>query len=328
MADRREIVRVQRVVKDFRPGFGLRRKRVLHGVDFSVMEGEIFGFVGPNGAGKTTTLKILMGLIHPTSGSASILGRDVGESEFRDQVGFLPENPYFYPFLTASEILHFYAKLSGVDVSVRAQRVEALLEKVNLSHAANSRLREFSKGMLQRVGVAQALIHDPSVVFMDEPMSGLDPIGRKEIRDIILSLREAGKTVFMNTHILHDVEMICDRVAIIANGRIRHQGSIEEFLPDTEGPSSVVFSAVSPDLALSLEDRFELTLRGHGDRIETDVPAKQVQAVLTTAQQHGAEILSLTPHRHSLEEVFLSTVHEAEAQESARRSGPGPEDTE
>ena len=171
------VVRVQHVVKDFRPGFGLKRKRVLHGVDFEVQDGEIFGFVGPNGAGKTTTLKILMGLIRPTEGSASILGRNVEESEFRDQIGFLPENPYFYPYLTASEILNFYARLSGVGSADRAARVDELLAMVNLSHAADARLRTFSKGMLQRVGVAQALINDPKVVFLDEPMSGLDPIG-------------------------------------------------------------------------------------------------------------------------------------------------------
>jgi ABC-2 type transport system ATP-binding protein len=312
MADRREIIRVQRVIKDFRPGFGLRRKRVLHGVDFEVMEGEIFGFVGPNGAGKTTTLKILMGLIRPTEGSASILGRDVGESEFRDQIGFLPENPYFYPFLTAREILDFYAKLTGVEPAVRGRRVDELLERVNLSHAADARLRTFSKGMLQRVGVAQALIHDPSVVFLDEPMSGLDPIGRKEIRDVILSLREAGKTVFMNTHILPDVEMICDRVAIIAKGRIRHQGRIEEFLPEAEGASSIVLSRVSPELVSRLEEGFDLKLRGHGDRVEIDVPAKQVQAALAAAIGAQAEVISVTPHRRSLEEVFLSAVRDSE----------------
>ena len=310
MAEGQEaIVRVERVVKDFRPGFGLVRKRVLHGVEFEVRDGEIFGFVGPNGAGKTTTLKILMGLIRPTEGQASILGRDVAESEFRDQIGFLPENPYFYPFLTAREILDFYARLTGVPSADRARRIDALLERVNLAHAADARLRTFSKGMLQRVGVAQALIHDPRVVFLDEPMSGLDPIGRKEIRDVILSLREAGKTVFMNTHILPDVEMICDRVAIIAKGRIRHQGRVEDFLPDAGGASTLVLSRLDPALAARLEDRFALTLRGHGDRIECQVPTKHVGDVLAAALEARAEIVSVTPVRPSLEQVFLSAVN-------------------
>ena len=209
MSESSPVVSVKDVVKDFRPGFGLRNKRVLHGVSFDVQAGEIFGFVGPNGAGKTTTLKVLMGLIRATSGSASILGHDVSESQYRNHIGFLPENPYFYTYLTSREILDFYARLSGVPTQTRGDRVEMLLDWVGLGHAADARLRTYSKGMLQRVGIAQALVHDPEVVFLDEPMSGLDPIGRKEIRDIILRLREDGKTVFMNTHILTDVETVC-----------------------------------------------------------------------------------------------------------------------
>jgi ABC-2 type transport system ATP-binding protein len=281
---------------------------VLHGVTFDVHEGEIFGFVGPNGAGKTTTLKLLMGLIRPTSGSASILGCDVSESEFRHQIGFLPENPYFYPFLTAREILDFYARLSGVAASRRSARVGELLETVHLTHAADARLRTFSKGMLQRVGVAQALVHDPAIVFLDEPMSGLDPLGRKEIRDVILALRAAGKTVFMNTHILHDVEMICDRVAIIVQGAIRHQGRIQDFLPDHAMSTGIVLSRLPAESAESLEERFGVELRGLGERVELMVAEKHVGEVLETALAVGAEVVSVTPHRKSLEDVFLSAV--------------------
>jgi ABC-2 type transport system ATP-binding protein len=253
-----------------------------------------------------------MGLIRPTSGSASILGRDVQESEFRDQIGFLPENPYFYPYLTARETLDFYARLTGVDSRSRAGRVEALLELVNLSHAADARLRTFSKGMLQRVGVAQALIHDPEVLFFDEPMSGLDPIGRKEIRDVILGLREAGKTVFMNTHILPDVEMICDRVAIIVKGRIRHQGPIEEFLPETHVATEIVLSRLAPEVVSRIEEDYEVEMRGLGDRVELSLREKDVQDVLRVALDTGAQVISVTPHRHSLEEAFLSAVREGE----------------
>ena len=308
----REVVRVDGIVKDFRPGFGLRRKRVLHGVTLQVHQGEIFGFVGPNGAGKTTTLKILMGLIRPTDGSASILGRDVAESEFRDRIGFLPENPYFYPFLTAREILDFYARLSGVESSRRAARIDELLEVVNLSYAADARLRTYSKGMLQRVGVAQALINDPEVVFFDEPMSGLDPIGRKEIRDVILSLRAAGKTIFMTTHILHDVEMICDRVAIIVKGAIRHQGRMEDFLPDSTVSTDVVLSRLPAEAAATLEENFSIEMRGIGERIELTVLEKQVSEVLEVALASGAQVISVTPHRSSLEEVFMNAVQAEE----------------
>ena len=316
MTDEREaIVRVCDVVKDFRPGFGLRRKRVLHGVTFDVHENEIFGFVGPNGAGKTTTLKVLMGLIRATEGSASILGCDVAESEFRHQVGFLPENPYFYPFLTAREILDFYARLSGVPASERARRVDQLLGTVNLGHAMDARLKTFSKGMLQRVGIAQALIHDPKVVFLDEPMSGLDPLGRKEIRDLILSLRADGKTVFMNTHILPDVEMICDRVAIIVKGQIRHQGRIEDFLPEAGRKTDIVLGGLPPETADRLGGRFGLEMRGLGDRVELQVAEKDVHHVLDSAMSAGAEVVSVTPQRNSLEDVFLDAVRAGGAPE-------------
>jgi ABC-2 type transport system ATP-binding protein len=312
-----EIVRVREVTKDFRPGLGLRRKRVLHGISFGVREGEIFGFVGPNGAGKTTTLKILMGLIRPTSGRAEILGHDVRETAFRRHVGFLPENPYFYEYLTGREILGFYARLSGLPRARRDERVEALLEQVGLSAAAGARLRTYSKGMLQRVGIAQALVHDPSVVFLDEPMSGLDPIGRKEIRDLILRLRAEGKTVFMNTHILSDVELVCDRVAIISRGRIVHEGAIDEFLAGGERETDLVLGRLSPELAASLEERFGARLRPVADRVEVRVREKDVDAVLRAALGAGTPVVSITPHRVSLEAVFLSAVA-GEAPEAAR----------
>ena len=242
-----DIVKVENIVKDFRPGFGLVRKRVLHGISFSVHRGEIFGFVGPNGAGKTTMLKILMGLIHPQGGSASILGHDISENEYRKHVGFLPENPYFYDFLTGTEFLDFYARVSGVAAEERPGRIASLLEQVGLAHAGHARLRTYSKGMLQRVGIAQAIVHDPDIVFLDEPMSGLDPIGRKEIRDLILRLNGEGKTIFMNTHILSDVEMLCHRVAIIVKGEIRYAGSSEEFLASEERSADVVLARLPVD---------------------------------------------------------------------------------
>ena len=315
--DSGEIVRVCDVVKDFRPGLGLRRKRVLHGISFGVREGEIFGFVGPNGAGKTTTLKVLMGLIRPTSGQATILGHDVRETAFRRHVGFLPENPYFYEYLTGREILAFYARLSGLPRTGRDARIESLLEQVGLTHAADARLRTYSKGMLQRVGIAQALVHDPSVVFLDEPMSGLDPIGRKEIRDLILRLRAEGKTVFMNTHILSDVELVCDRVAIIARGRIVHEGAIDEFLGSGERETDLVLGGLGPDLATALEDGLGAQLRPVGDRVEVRVREKDVEKVLRAALGSGVAVVSITPHRVSLEAVFLSAV-QAEANEGGR----------
>jgi ABC-2 type transport system ATP-binding protein len=313
-----EIVRVDDLIKDVRPGFGLRKKRILDGISFRVREREIFGFIGPNGAGKTTTLKVLMGLIRPTSGQASILGHDVSEVAFRRQIGFLPEQPYFYDYLTGCELLRFYAKLSGVSPRSREGRVTELLELVGLSEAGNTRLRNYSKGMLQRIGIAQALVHDPQVVFLDEPMSGLDPVGRKEVRDIILRLRTEGKTVFMNTHILSDVEMVCDRVAIIANGKIRYEGAIDEYLDAGEPEADLVFANLSAEAAVRLEERFGARLRGHGERIELRIAEKDASEVLRVALDASAEVISVTPHRVSLESIFLSTVNEADAEEDSR----------
>ncbi len=313
-----EIVRVDDLVKDMRPGFGLRKKRILDGISFRVREREIFGFIGPNGAGKTTTLKVLMGLIRPTSGEASILGHDVGEITFRRQIGFLPEQPYFYDYLTGREILRFYAKLSGVSQDRRERRVSELLSLVGLAEAGDTRLRSYSKGMLQRIGVAQALVHDPTVVFLDEPMSGLDPVGRKEVRDIILRLRAEGKTIFMSTHILSDVEMVCDRVAIIAEGKIRYEGAIDEFLHAGEPQVDLVFANLPSEAAARLEERFDAQLRGHGERVELRIAEKDSSEALRVALDAGAELISATPHRVSLESIFLSTVGETGAAEGSR----------
>jgi ABC-2 type transport system ATP-binding protein len=315
------VVWVRDIVKDFRPGFGIRKKRVLHGIGFSVARGEIFGFVGPNGAGKTTTLKILLGLIHATSGEASILGHGVNETAFRRQIGFLPENPYFYDFLTGREILAFYARLSGVPGSQRDRRVGDLLERVGLAHAADARLRTYSKGMLQRIGIAQSLVHDPQVVFLDEPMSGLDPIGRKEIRDLIVRLHGEGKTIFMNTHILTDVEMLCDRVAIIVKGRIRYEGRTEDFLEGDDRRADVTLTNLPPELAESFERRYGAVLSGRGENIELRVAEKHATEMIRTALDAGAGLRSLTPHRVSLETIFMSAVEEEARERDARGAG-------
>jgi ABC-2 type transport system ATP-binding protein len=308
MSEHTVAVQVEGVVKDFRPGFGLRVRRVLHGLSFQVGRGEIFGFVGPNGAGKTTTLKLLLGLIRPTAGRASILGLDVGSTESRRHVGFLPENPYFYEHLSGRELLHFYARLAGVPSASREKRVERLLEWGGLRTAAEARLRTYSKGMQQRIGIAQALVHDPQVIFLDEPMSGLDPIGRKEIRDLILRLRSEGRTVFMNTHILSDVELLCDRVAILVAGRIRYEGSPHELLEGSQRETDVVAARVDAETAVALEERCGARLRGHGERVEIRVPEKAVQEVLALLLAAHCDVLSVTPQRDSLERIFLSAV--------------------
>ncbi|MFP8882244.1 MAG: ABC transporter ATP-binding protein, partial [Myxococcota bacterium] len=205
----------------------------------------------------------------------------------------------------------------GVKSGQRAERIEELLELVGLTADADARLRTYSKGMLQRVGIAQALVHDPKVVFLDEPMSGLDPIGRKQIRDVILRLRSEGKTVFMNTHILSDVEMVCDRVAIIVAGRIRYEGAVDEFLEAGEPEADIVMACLPAETAGVLEDRFGAQLRGHGDRIELRIAEKHANDALRVALDSGAQVISSIPHRQSLESIFLSAVDEGNAEEAA-----------
>lgn len=312
------VVHVEGIVKDFRPGLGLTRKRILHGISFDVRRGEVFGLLGPNGAGKSTTLKVLMGLIHADGGSAQILGHDVEETEYRKHVGFLPEQPHFYDYLTGNEFLEFYARVSGVPRAERPARIERLLHDVGLSHAGDARLRTYSKGMLQRIGIAQAIIHDPDIVFLDEPLSGLDPIGRKEVRDLMLRLNGEGKTIFMNSHILSDVEAVCSRVAILVRGRIRFEGGVQDFLDDGQRSSDIVLQCISPELAETAEERFDAEITGQGERVELRVPEKRVPDVLRLAIDVGAEIHSVTPHRVSLEEIFLHTVNEEAEEEKAR----------
>src|SRR5437588_1019771 len=209
-------IQIEGLQKNYSVGFWHSKKRAgLKGLTLSVEEGEIFGCLGPNGAGKTTTLKLLMGLIYPSAGSAKILGMDISDPRVKAAIGFLPEQPYFYDYLTAAELLNYYAQLSGVSDTDRKRRVPGMLERVGLSEAADTQLRKFSKGMLQRVGIAQAIVHDPKILFLDEPMSGLDPVGRREVRDLIQSLHDEGKTIFFSTHILSDAETLCHRVAVL-----------------------------------------------------------------------------------------------------------------
>src|SRR6201997_2767821 len=228
--------------KTYKVGFWRKREKVaLRPLRLSVEDGEVFGFLGPNGAGKTTTMKMLMGLVFPTAGSARILGKDCTDPAMKAQIGFLPEQPYFYDYLTGRELLHYYGRLSGVVPSQLNGKVEAVLERVGLKDAGNVQLRKYSKGMLQRAGIAQAILHDPKIVFLDEPMSGLDPMGRREVRSLIEELKSEGKTVFFSTHILSDAEALCDRVAIIHLGQLRSLGTIAELTQGVQGTVEIIW---------------------------------------------------------------------------------------
>jgi len=298
-----------------RSGAGLKVRAVTD-LSFEVRRGEIMGFLGPNGAGKSTTIRTLMGLIHATSGSATMLGETVPARHARERVGFLPESPYFYDFLTAVELCDLCGRLFNIDAATRRKRAADLLDRVGLAGARTRRLRTYSKGMLQRAGLAQALMNDPEVVILDEPMSGLDPIGRKEVRDLIVSLRDAGKTVFFSTHILSDLELICDRVAIIVGGKLRDVGPLSRLLSPKITHTEVVLRARSGDARLADAAGWCATpgarVRVVEDEAFVTLPeGADVDAYLAAALEQRTTITSVTPRKQSLEELFVREVEQS-----------------
>src|SRR5208337_1629416 len=264
--------------KTYRIGFWHSRpKLALRALRLTIEQGEVFGFLGPNGAGKTTTLKLLMGLVPPTAGTARILGMEIDDPRVKAQIGFLPEQPYFYDHLTARELLTYYAQLSGVPAKERSARVAAMLERVGLVESAGMQLRKYSKGMLQRVGLAQAILHNPKVVFLDEPMSGLDPMGRREVRELIQQLRSEGKTVFFSTHILSDAEALCDRVGVIHQGELRGVGAVAELTSETHGKVEIIFYAQAQRVPAGLTS-LGAEARVSGDMVNAVLPEEQQDA--------------------------------------------------
>ena len=302
------IVEIHNLTKDYEVGFFRKRKvRALDGLSLSVNANEIFGFLGANGAGKTTTLKLLMRLIFPSSGTARILGHDINDVRMHHRIGYVPENPYFYDYLTARELLEYCGQIFGQDASERKKRAATLLSRVRLDEKKwDTQLRKFSKGMLQRVALAQSLINDPEVVFLDEPMSGLDPVGRREVRDLIAELRDEGKTVFMCSHILSDIEVLCDRVAILKRGQLAQVGYLDELRRTNEGPNRMEVMATGTD-AETLKQHLpetEIAPTPRGLRIEIS-SENEIDRVLSALRKVGGKVVSVQPVKQSLEELFL-----------------------
>ena len=288
-----------------------QRIEAVRDLSLTVDPGEIVGFLGPNGAGKTTTLKMLMGLIHPTSGKGTMLGAPLGNRRARYKVGFLPEHPYFYEYLKPLEFLDFYARLFSMTARERERRSNELLDRVGLRYAKDRPLRKFSKGMVQRMGVAQALLNDPDLVVLDEPMSGLDPMGRKDVRDIIFELRERGKTVFFSSHILQDVEMVCDRVAILVKGRLRSMGTLDALLDADAHSVDVGIRGADGELLERLTG-LAGSVRAFGDQRRFTLAGEaEVGAFVRAALDGGAQLVSVVPHRRSLEELFVEAAEAA-----------------
>jgi ABC-2 type transport system ATP-binding protein len=299
---------VRGLTKSYRIGHVVQRRRLaLTDLTLTVNRGEVFGYLGPNGSGKTTTLKLLMGLVSPDAGTATVLGRPLADPAWKREAGYLPENPYFYDYLTGSEYLDYAGRLLGLARSVRGDRSKALIERVGLGHAADLPLRRFSKGMVQRLGLAQALLNDPELVFLDEPMSGLDPLGRRLVRDVILELRRGGKTIFFSTHILSDAEALCDRVGVLREGRLASCGRLSDILNVDISHFEVMASGGSWDGSGSRPGgvrRIEFV----GERVRLEVAEASLMDALEWIRERGARLLSLQPVRQSLEDFFFKEI--------------------
>ncbi len=312
-----EPIKIEGISKVYRKG--LRRQKVLavNDLSMSVLEGEIFGFIGPNGAGKSTTIKILCDLIRPTKGRAAILGRDVREPEARTHMGYLPENPSYYSFLTGWELLGFHGAIHSMQDKDIRSRGEELLERLDLAEAAHRPLRTYSKGMVQRLGIAAALIHDPKVLIFDEPMSGLDPPGRKLVTDLMLKLRNQEKTVFFSTHILHDVEVVCDRIGIISRGRLKFSGFLTDAISESFSSYELVLRKTVPEQMKFLEER-GLSPRYFEDKLKIDVPKEDIASFLDLILHKDVELVSIEPKRLTLQDFFVSFVKQENNNKNGR----------
>jgi ABC-2 type transport system ATP-binding protein len=307
-------IEITGLTKDYRVGFWkARMKRALNALNLQVESGEVFGLLGPNGAGKTTTLKILFRLVFPTSGTARILGRELHDRALHQRVGYLPEHPYFYDHLTPEELLRYTGRLFGLGKDDLRRRVDRLLEQVGLRISRHVPLRDGSKGMAQRAGIAQALINDPEVVFLDEPMTGLDPIGRREVRDLVLQLREEKKTVFLSTHILSDAETLCDRVAILNRGQLQGCGELRQILSLGISATELILETPTGETLQELRPLVASMVRT-GDRVRLEIREEgNLEKVLAISLRVKAKVISLNPIKMSLEDYFLTKVSSAEA---------------
>jgi ABC-2 type transport system ATP-binding protein len=312
-------IRTRELTRDFAVGFWRKRPyRALDRLTIEVAPGDVFGFLGPNGAGKTTTLKLLMQLIFPSSGEAEILGRPAGDIRVRRRIGYLPENPYFYDHLTAEELLDYYGRLFRLPGEDRRRRVSAMLDRLGIGAERRLELRRFSKGMLQRVGLAQALLNDPEVIFLDEPMSGLDPLGRRDVRNLILELRDQGRTIFFSSHILSDAEVLCSRVAILVKGRLAAQGTIADLTAFHVRGWELIVDGVEQAILTRLGGRARRVTRIEGARYAIELgPDARPEQILSELISGGASLVSLNPLRDTLEDLFVR--HVAEVGDGARK---------
>lgn len=302
------MLQVEDVRKSFRNDLSLARREVLHGVTFYAGSGEILGFLGPNGAGKTTTIKIILGLAKPDSGVVRVFERPAGERSVMSRIGYLPENPYFYPHLTLKEFLLFCGRMSGVDTRSLGAALQGTAERVGLEESLGRRLKDFSKGMLQRAGLAQAILHDPDLLILDEPFSGLDPLGRAMVRDLLLELKTRGKTIFFSSHILPDMEALCDRTCIIREGVIVRSIGLDELMRLERGMVEITVRRCEDDAVEAVGDYIESRIERGEDMILLVRSMEFVRAVVQGLYHQGAEIIRIEPQHATLEEIFIGEI--------------------
>jgi len=308
-------VATQNLSKTYKAGFWKTKSvRALEDLNLEVQGNEIFGYLGPNGAGKSTTFKLLMSLIYPTSGNAEIFGRSVYDAKTRYHIGYLPEHPYFYEHLSAEEFLSFCGGLFGYSALEIKAKVDRLLRLTEIFHARRLQLRKFSKGMLQRVGIAQALINDPQIIFLDEPMSGLDPVGRREVRELILSLKKEGKTIFFSTHILNDVETLCDRVAVVNHGKLVGSGCLSELISQEITHTEIIIANMDfAALRQVLGPEVMINLGGTTLRVEVEAN-RSLAPLVERVERASGKILAINPIRQTMEDYFLRVVNHDKSQ--------------
>jgi len=298
------VLRVRELEKTFRIGFLRKKVEAVRGISFDVQPGEIFGLLGPNGAGKTTTIKTILRLVNPSGGAVELFGGSPDDPATRAKVGYMPENPYVYQYLKPLEFLDLCGRLVGMGRKERRERAEAMVDQVKLRHAVDRPIGRFSKGMMQRVGLAQALLHDPQLLILDEPMSGLDPIGRKEVRDVLLAQRDAGKTLLFTSHVLSDVEVLCDRVVILRRGKVRAEGAVKELVRAEVERYELELAEASETLAEQLAELGELVR--HPARLHVVLHERgEVDRALKLAADAEAHVVALRPQQRSLEALFV-----------------------
>lgn len=302
------VIEIKNLKKKYRTGFWQKKINALNGIDLSIEKGEIYGFLGPNGAGKTTTIKILTGLLFPDSGYVGIFDTQLPDVSVMKRVGYLPEHPFFYPHLTGYELLDFFARIFFLPADIRAKRIDSLLNIVGLTHFKDLRISKYSKGMVQRLGIAQALVNDPDLLIFDEPMEGLDPVGRKDVKNIMLELKKQGKTIFFSTHILPDVEEVCERIGIIISGNIIKEGNIDELLRGSISSYTLMISKIKDDIIMQIKKAVGISRLNNLTRL-VFLNIEDCNEAIKFTQENGGKVISLIPETKSLEDYFMDVVN-------------------